>query len=172
MNRIPLVLLTLLVTSLSTVADESPIALVHAKNSPLTVSKVVRKNGLFAEFKGKIWVTGSLIVEWYGNNDSKPEYLLIPDEKSKIHLPHFSRYRVQWIDVSNGEEAFQRAGGSLIAVRGNEDGVRFIKITGSFEISNYVVGVDCDSPWARAVVLRTDIPNQALVASLNPPERC
>ena len=117
-------------------------------------------------------MTGSLIVEWYGKDDSRPEYLLVPNHESQKRLPHFARYGVRWIDVTNGEDAFQRAGGALVAVRGTKDGILFAKITGSFEISNYVVGVECDSPWARAVILITDIPNQALVASLNSPERC
>jgi len=172
MNISSFVVLAAMVVSQPTAADELPLALVHAKSSPLKVSRVVRENDLFAEFKGTIWVTGSLIVEWYGNDKSEPEYLLVPDRESKKRLPHFARYSVRWIGITNGEEAFQRAGGNIVAVRGNSGDAKFSKITGSFEISNYVVGVECDSPWARAVIVRSDIPNQSLVAGLNSPERC
>jgi hypothetical protein len=170
MKNFFLALVALLLILQSAIADQLP--LVHTESLPLKISRIVRKDDLFAEFKGTIWVTGSLIVERRGSGNDEPEDLLIPDQASRKRLPHFARYGVQWIDVTNGKDAFQRADGAIVAVRGTDQEVRFEKITGAFKISNYVVGVKCDSPWARAIILQVNISNQNLVAALNSPERC
>ena len=170
MKTIPRILVSLVFASQCVAAEQLP--LVHAKTSPLVLTRVERTNGIYAEFRGRIWVTGTLLAEWYGDNADQPEYLLIPDLKSSKRLPHFARYGVRWVEVVNGKDAFGRAGGTRVAVRHSEGEIRTLKITGSFEVSNYVVGVDCDSPWARAVVVRVNMPDQRLVAALNSPERC
>jgi len=170
MKKLSLILVASLLTS--QIAAAAQLTLVHAKSSPLKLARIERTNDLFAEFKGNIWVTGTLIAESHGEGNAGTEYLLVPDRDSRGRLPHFYRYGVQWINVINGQDAFQRAGGTTVAVRKTEDEVRFAKITGSFQISNYIVGVECDAPWARAVIVKVDIPDQRLVATLNSPDRC
>lgn len=145
--------------------------LIQPKAATLKVAKIDYSSGPVAEFKGRMWVTGTLVVKWGGEKSVEPEYLLIPDHQSRQRLPHFVRYGVTWIEVKNGVEALSMARGADFARRASEWQKETVKLTGAFEIDSYVVGVECDAPWARASVARVNIPKQQL-AALSGPEGC
>jgi hypothetical protein len=123
-----------------------------------------------------MWVTGTLVAEWPSAIDpaaiKTPDYVLIPDSRSAKILPHFTNYRVQWIEIQNGLDALQMAAGTDTSQRLVTRNARVVKITGLFLIERYVVGVECDTPWARAIVVNVKIPDQGLVAFLDRPETC
>ncbi|RYZ21575.1 MAG: hypothetical protein EOO16_12515 [Chitinophagaceae bacterium] len=155
---------------------EYKIALVEPKNIPLIVSKVVRKNELYAEFKGTAKISGTLVAEWSGGksnlNYQEPDYSLVPDSASIKMLPHFSGYRVRFIELQNGREALALAAGHAAANRLLARKITQIKITGSFNIRDYVVGVECDASWAKAKLVSADVPDPTYAAAIQPIETC
>lgn len=155
--------------------------LVHAKGAGLTL--ISRKLDE-AKFSGQAWVTGTLVGRWPAGAGAvaykAPEYLLVPDAASSAKLPYFvlreppyfNSYRVRTIEIQNGETALrlalgQKAAGSLVHRR-----VNAIRASGAFLIKEYSVGVECDAPWARALVVKAKIPDRVVQAHLRVPEGC
>lgn len=161
-------------------AEEEISKLIQPKGSGLTVSKIQRDDGLLAEFNGQVWVTGTLIAEWLGGIGNIYEYVLIPDATSIKRLPYFTikdpphilSYQVRTIDIQNGPEALIMAVGSEKAERLINRHMKVLKVTGSFLLERYSVGVECDAPWARATIVKTKVPNPDNVARLEIPEGC
>jgi hypothetical protein len=155
---------------------EHQIALVQSKGSSLVLAKVERKTDLFAEFKGRTRISGTLVAEWIGGtnnlNYEKPDYSLLPDSASIRRLPHFSGYRVRFIELQNGQAALEIAAGKAKADLLLKRKVAQVKVTGSFTIDSYVVGVECDASWAKATLVSADIPNKDFAAILEPIEGC
>jgi hypothetical protein len=146
--------------------------LVQPRGTELVLRKVQRVNDLYAEFTGTVEVTGTMMGWWPGGatntNYKEPEYLLIPDNESKARLPHFllndppysHSYNIRDITVTNGPAALREAVGSDSLKRLLERRVNHIRVTGKFSLSKYVVGVECDAPWARATVVKSQLPEQ------------
>lgn len=150
---------------------EQRISLIQPEGTPLKVSTVTTKNEHYAEFAGEIWITGTLYVEWYGKRNPTAEYRLIPDVNSRRMLPHFSRYGVTWIGIKNGLSALEMAVPPSIFQRVSERQVKLFKVTGTWKLSHYSVGIECDAPYAYADVLAVKIP-QDLIASIPRPQTC
>jgi hypothetical protein len=164
-------LIVALAISSSAIAD-SRIPLVQPKASPLKLASVTTKEQHEATFSGEIWVTGTLYAEWYGRSKPTVEYKLIPDTKSRKMLPHFARYGVTWVGITNGQAALQMAVPPATFQRVTDRQVKLFKVTGAWKIDSYTVGIECDAPYAYATVLAADIPDQSLVASINRPHTC
>lgn len=155
---------------------EHKLALVQPKQSSLMLSKVERKVDLFAEFKGRTRISGTLVAEWIGGKDNvnyqKPDYSLVPDSESVRRLPHFSGYRVRFIELSNGPAALEIAAGKDKADQLLKRRIGMVEVTGSFVVEKYVVGVECDASWAKATVVSANVPNRDFAAVLQPIETC
>jgi hypothetical protein len=72
--------------------------------------------------------------------------------------PHLLRYKVRSIWLINGVEALRLAAGEIQVRRLLERRVNHIRTSGQFLIESYVVGVECDAPWAKAVLVRAQLP--------------
>ena len=140
----------LLVCGLSTAGDER-MRLVHPKGTGLTLVQLKREHDLSAKFAGQIWVTGTFVGRWpLGATNvqyKSPDYLLVPDPSSTAKLPYFflreppyfNRYRVESIELINGEEALRKAVGDKDAKRLLERRVNAVRATGAFLIEAYIV---------------------------------
>ena len=158
--------------------------LVQPKDTELTLLKLVRGEDLSASYSGRLWISGTFVGRWpLGATDlreKEPEYLLVPAQESIDRLPYFvlkeppyfNRYKVRAISLVNGREALRRAVTEAEARRLLERRVNHVRSTGSFLIEAYVVGVECDAPWARAVLVRSELPEQLASAHRAVPEGC
>ena len=154
--------------------------LVQPTGPQLTLQKLVRTNDLFAKFSGQIWVTGTVIGRWPEGatnvNHKEPDYLLVPDRDSVAKLPYFvlreppyfNQYKVRSIDLVNGVDALRLAVGESQVRRLLERRVNHVRATGRFLIEQYVVGVECDAPWARAVLVEAQLPEQSAMYNAIP----
>ena len=165
-----------LVLALHSASAEEKIALVQPKSARLALTKIIREHDLYAEYKGQIRISGVLVAEWVGGRDNvnykEPEYSIVPDRASTKRLPHFSGYSVRFIQLLNGKEALTMAAGSADTERLLNRKTAQIKVAGSFVISGYSVGVECDASWAKAKLIRADIPAKRLAAIAQPIEEC
>ena len=165
-----------LIFVIGSASAEHTIALVQPKTTSLTLTKVERKNDLTAEYKGDTRISGTLVAEWGGGkanlNYKEPDYSLVPDAASVRRLPHFSGYAVRFIELKNGFTALKLAAGKSKANLLLKRKVTLIKVTGSFVIRGYSVGVECDASWAKATLVSADIPDRDFAAIFEPVETC
>jgi hypothetical protein len=178
-----LLLAGLLATCMSAGAAEERMHLVQPNGGGLALVQLERENNLFAKFSGQTWVTGTFVGHWPGGTKSKattPEYLLVPDKSSSAGLPYFvlkeppyfHRYLVDAIDVENGETTLHMVISQEKADRLLKRKVDAVRATGRFLVENFIVGVECDAPWARAVLVKAQLPSQVAVLHQTVPERC
>jgi hypothetical protein len=179
-----LIALLVFVGATASAADDQRMRLIQPKGSELVLRQLVRSNDLFAKFTGQVWISGTVIGRWpdgaTNKNYKEPDYLLIPDRKSIAMLPHFvlreppyfNRYSVRSITLLNGPHALRESVGEEQSRRLHERRVNHVRATGRFLIEQYVVGVECDAPWAKAVLLKAELPEQAATLHLAVPEGC
>ena len=180
-----LITLTLLVAACAmTHAAGERMHLVQPRGTELKLIQLQRQNDLFAKFAGQVWVTGTFVGRWSAgaNNmaDKSPDYLLVPDAASISKLPYFllkeppyfNSYKVKTIDLQNGEAALRIAVPEKDAKLLLGRKVDSVQTTGRFLVEAYVVGVECDAPWARAVLVKAELPEQAVAVHGKVPEGC
>lgn len=143
--------------------------LVQPKGAALVLTKLVRTNDLFATFSGQVWVTGTVIGRWSTGAmnlaDKKPDYLLVPDYGAVNQLPYFvlreppyfNQYKVRSIELLNGAQALRIAVGEEQVRRLLERRVNHVRVNGRFLIDQYAVGVECDAPWAKALLVKAEL---------------
>jgi len=182
MNKLALLISFLFAWSLAT-AKEQQIRLVHPKGSNLKLIEIKRDAELFAKFKGQSWISGTFVAKWPEGSDNQTskniEYFLVPDSASISKLPYFElkdppyflRYRVKTIELQNGENALRITVSKKQADNLLEHKTNKVKTTGGFLIEAYVVGVECDAPWARANLVKFKKPDK-LASNLKEPEGC
>ncbi len=178
------VLFALMLFGSATATDDKRMRLIQPKGTELVLLQLARTNDLFAKYAGQVWVSGTVIGRWPGSatnlNYKEPDYLLIPDQESVAQLPHFVlneppyfiRYSVRTITLLNGPEALRKAVGETEARRLRERRVNHVRVTGRFLIEQYIVGVECDGPWARAILVKAELPEQVATKLLSVPEGC
>lgn len=163
-----------LVVGSATPAEGQRMHLVQPKGPELVLTKLVRTNDLFAKFAGKVTVTGTVVGRWPDGatnmNYKEPDYLLVPDPSSVAQLPYFvlreppyfNQYKVRTIELLNGSDALRIAVGEVQTRRLLERRVNHVQAAGRFLVEQYVVGVECDAPWARAraILLKAEVPEQ------------
>ncbi len=185
MKRLLVLLLVLLITSTGFAQGER-MRLVKPKSSSevLTLLQLQRKPDLVAQFNGQVWVAGTFVVRWPAGKDARvyrePDYLLIPDSVSTAQLPHFvyrdgsyvGSYKVRTITVQNGKEAAGIAFVPGDVERILQRKVNSVSVTGRFLIEAYSVGVECDAPWAKAVLVKAELPGQLALAHRKVLEGC
>lgn len=166
----------ILTLSFQSISAEHKIALVQPKENSLVLAKVERRIDLFAEFKGRTNISGTLVAEWVGGKDNfnykEPNYSLVPDAGSIRRLPHFSGYHVRFIEINNGPAALALAAGRDKTDLLLERKIARVKVTGSFVVDKYIVGVECDASWAKATLIFANVPNRDFAAILQPIETC
>ena len=179
------IVLLLLFASLSN-ADDKARRLIQPKSttSDLTLTKLEDKGDLFAKFQGQTWVSGTFVVRWPAGASAiaykTPDYLLVPDTASSSKLPYFvisdstyiNSYKVKTIEILNGEEALRLAFTDEAVRRILGRKTNSVRVTGRFEIGSFVVGVECDSPWARAELLKAELPDQLAVVHRKVQDGC
>ena len=182
-RRALLLTFSVLLALSATAAEHHPMRLIEPAGTQLVLHKLVRDPDLFAKYGGQAWVTGTVIARWTTGamnlKEKQPEYLLIPDPVSAAQLPHFMlsapphllRYNVNSILLINGVEALGLAAGEIQVRRLLERRVNHVRISGQFLIEGYVVGVECDAPWAKAVLVRAQLPEFA-AQHQSVPKRC
>jgi hypothetical protein len=180
--KILLPLLLALAPTMS-LADAGTMHLIQPKGSTLKIIAVQRETGTSARFSGRTWVHGTFVARWWpgaGRKDEAPDYLLIPDRASIQRLPYFflresgfaNRYRVRQIEIENGAEALNIVAGRTRARELLDHRRNRVEIVGSFLITGYSVGVECDAPWAKARLEKANIPSNTASLSLQIPESC
>lgn len=153
-------------------AEDQHMHLIHPKGVALVLTKLVRSNDHFATFSGRVWVTGTVIGRWPAGAmnlaDKEPDYILVPDHGSVEQLPyfvlreppHFNEYKVRSIQLLNGAEALRIAAGDEQVRRLLERRVNHVRVNGRFLIDEYMVGVECDAPWAKALLVKAELPER------------
>jgi hypothetical protein len=182
--RTALVLAALVGTHLLSAVAGERLPLVQPANSGLVLAKLVRQNDLSATFSGEVRVSGTFMGIWpegaTNKNYTEPDYLFVPDKESSNRLPHFALrepphahdYKVNWVTITNGRDALKQAAGSERVARLLQRRVNHVRVTGAFVIGEFVVGVECDAPWARAKLLAAELPDQVAVKHSARPETC
>ncbi len=158
-----------LATSLSSFAAERA-ALVNPQPSVFRPVDVRVQQGHFAKFTGVTRIDGTLYIDWSGVNPPIPEYRLIPTIRSSKNLPHFGGYRVTWIEPQDGSETLLGAVDAATYARVVSDKAKF-NVTGSWWVSDYEVGVECDAPYAHARIRFIKAPD-VRAALTKRPETC
>jgi hypothetical protein len=158
-----LALLGLLLAGFRDRAGSGP-ALIQPAGSGLHLKKV---DGLSAEFGGSTWVAGAVSAKWPlgeggHREDDISEVVLVPTADAAKRLPHFARYGVREIEIANEKEALARVFGPDDALRFSRREVKTLRAKGRFLIDRYEVGVECDWPWARARLVRAEVPGRHL----------
>lgn len=150
----------------------------------LKLTELKNTDDFFAKFSGQIWLNGTFVVHWPAGASAMayktPDYKLVPDTASISKLPHFvindppykNSYKVRDIEIQNGEEALRLAFNDVSVKKILERKTNSIRVTGRFLIESYVVGVECDAPWARANLVKADLPDQVVLAHHKVQEGC
>jgi hypothetical protein len=133
----------------------------------------LQKREHIASFEGTTAVAGRLVAQWVPDTDqtepSKQEFRIYVDERVARTLPAFEGYPVRKIDIENGLEALRKA----VSQQAYRDFARkktlLVEATAVFSIKSYVVGVECDAQWARAIITHVDRPE--LLAQTRDPIR-
>lgn len=184
MRRLLIVPLMLLLSAYCLAEDAIRLVRPKATSDELHVAELKTESGASAKLKGQVWVSGTFIARWPAGasamESGPPEYMLILDKRSVSKLPYFHlrtptlqlAYKVTAIDLENGEDALRMAFSEASVQKLLGRKVDSVRLTGSFFIKDYEVGVECDAPWARAVLLKTNIPNQVAQIYKTAPERC
>ncbi len=102
-----------------------------------------------------IWPEGAT-----NRNYKEPDFLFIPDRESSNRLPHFAlrappyshSYRVRSVVITNGQAALTQVAGEERLAKLLQRRVSHVRVTGFFVLGEFVVGVECDAPWAGEVV--------------------
>nr|WP_315478950.1 hypothetical protein [uncultured Rhodoferax sp.] len=154
-------------------AEDATSRLVQPSKSSLKLVQLKSSQELLAEFSGRLWIEGTLFGVWAEGSDrlaeTTPEYTLVPNAGSRAKLPHFvindpphlNSYKVKSIEIKNGEEALRFAIGRNAIQRFIEKKTGFVRATGRFQLEEFSVGVECDAAWAKAKVLRMQLPEKA-----------
>jgi hypothetical protein len=170
MKRIASLLLALAVAASAFGAKQLP--LVQPVGGELTLGRLESKY-TEAKFLGQTRVAGTFVAQWVvGVDETFPNtkqfrLILLPD--SAKGLPYFQGYPVTKIDVTNGMNALQLSAGKKVAADFASKKVMLIRAEGVYLISSYIVGVECDAPWAGATILEAQSPQ--VVASSKGTER-
>jgi hypothetical protein len=182
--RSAIVLVAFLGASLPADAAGERLTLIQPKNSGLVLVKVTRENDLFARFRGRIRVSGTFMGLWpegaTNRNYREPDFLFVPDRESSALLPHFvlreppyfNTYRVRSVTVTNGLDALNEAAGTERVAKLLQRRVNHVRVTGHFVLEEFVVGVECDAPWARAKLLKAELPEQVAIKHAFAPAGC
>jgi hypothetical protein len=162
---------------------ETGLVVVRPEKSPLKLAAVT-DHGLTARFSGAITIDGVFVARWAAPDDEKNAdellFSLYPTAEFKRSLPHFanppsSSYRWSYepgvIDVANAEATLRKLVGRDRAERLLKRKIERIELVGSFKISAYEVGVECDSPWARAEIDRY-LPVKRVITANTDVARC
>lgn len=180
------ILSVLLLSFVSTLCNaEDTVRLVQPKATTgnLQVTEL-KKDESSAKLKGQVWIGGTFIAQWPAGasaaNSGPPEYILVPDKASMSKLPYFyltsptfkHAYKVTTIDLQNGEDALRLAFSSADVQHFLGRKVDSVRLTGRFFIADYEVGIECDAPWAHAILLNANLPNKIAQIHLKAPERC
>ncbi|WP_200379964.1 hypothetical protein [Rubrivivax gelatinosus] len=151
------------------------LTLIQPKKSGLMLVNVNTENDLFAKFSGQVRVGGTFMGVWpegaTNRNYKEPDFLFVPDQESSSLLPHFvlreppyiKSYRVRSVTVTNGLEALNEAAGAEKVAKLLQRRVNHVRVTGHFVLVDFVVGVECDAPWARAKLLKAELPEQVAI---------
>jgi len=160
------------------------VKLVQSHSRELRLIHLTPAPDAIARFSGRVWVRGRIIGRWPESASKRarasPEYFLIPEPVAAASLPYFvvrdppsfHRYRVESIQLLNGNDALGKVVGARQAKRLLEHRVDSIEAAGHFLIEGYVVGIECDAPWANARLLETRRPRHRAGATRAVPEGC
>jgi hypothetical protein len=182
--RSAVVLVALFGASLLAHAAGERLTLVQPKSSGLTLVKVTTENDLFAKFSGQARVSGTFMGVWpegaTNRNYKEPDFLFLPNKETSALLPHFvlrqppyfNSYRVRSITVTNGLGALNEAAGAEKVAKLLQRRVNHVRVTGHFVLEEFIVGVECDAPWARAKLLKAELPEQVAIKHAFAPTGC
>jgi hypothetical protein len=186
MKKYLAIFLLLLATAMAHAKGQATRHLIQPKGTAneLKLAELENKNDLFAKFSGKAWVSGTFVVRWPAGAAAMayktPDYVLVPDPASVARLPYFAisdppyknSYKVRNIEILNGEEALRLAFTDAAAKKILERKTNSVHVTGKFLIQSYVVGVECDEPWARAIFVKANLPDQLALVHRKVHESC
>jgi hypothetical protein len=143
--------------------------LIQPAGHGMVLAKPPVKGERYAEFTGRIWVTGTLVAQWVVGVDETEantfEVLLVPDASSIGRLPHFKGYPVEDIIPENPKAALRLAFDETTRRRLERKDVLVAKAPGFFQLARYVVGVECDSPWSRSMIVGVKVRQPLIFAS-------
>lgn len=124
----------------------------------LQLAHAERTHGVFARFGGRYELGATLVAKWIPEDgDEVPAALdihLEPDPAAAAVLPHFDAFEVRTVQLDNGPAVLRMALRPRTVERLQRRQLAQVRVTGRFLLEQYSVGVECDSPWARARVVR------------------
>ena len=150
--------------------------LLQPQGSGLVLAKLRSGPDLSAAFAGELRVTGTLIGIWpdgaINSTPTGPEYVLVLDKESSATTPHFVSlqqprsipYNVRSISITNGSSVLRNLAGRKRFERLIQARVDDVRITGQFVLDNVVVGVECDVAWAKARLVKSEVPSRTVVS--------
>jgi hypothetical protein len=162
---VALVALTLFLSGQAWAAESLALQLPAKTN--LKLAKLQKREHI-ASFIGTAEIAGRLVAQWVPDIDqtepNKQEFRIYVDDSAAKALPAFEGYPVRKIDIENGLEALRKA----VTPQAYGDFVSkkalLVEATAVFRIKSYVVGVECDAQWARAVVIDVTRPELLTLA--------
>jgi hypothetical protein len=172
------ILATLLLTvCLSSSAEEVADLLVLPESTNLKLIKV-ESDHLEARFSDRIWISGVFVAQWVGEpqdandeNYASLDYVIVPDSISLTKLPYFKGYQPQVLSLVNAKDALRMVAGKAKAKQLLQHKINKVRVQGRFLLGSYIVGVECDSPWASVNLIRFEIPSH-LAALHEIPDGC
>jgi hypothetical protein len=167
-----LLLYALLAATVLPALADSRLALVQPQASGMLLAKRGQDgnpDAPYAEFKGRPWVTGTLVAQWIVGVDEEEantfDVRLVPDKKAVKLLPYFSGYPVEDIIPENPKAALKMAFDVKTLGRLERKEILVARAIGTFQVTRYRVAVDCDAPWSQAMILKAKIPKAPLRAA-------
>lgn len=164
LNRLVFLMLVLAAISPAIAADNSNLTLVVPKTSGLSLSAVIHRPTEDASFSGKVWVRGLLIAQWpadlkHMDPRDQIEVTIKLDKNEFKHLPYYvwpqwkRSYIPDTVDILNHDEAITMAFPKKLSVKILNKKIQLVKVHARFLLGNYHIGVECDAPWAHAILL-------------------
>ncbi|MGA9853002.1 MAG: hypothetical protein WBR15_08740 [Gammaproteobacteria bacterium] len=176
MNKFFLLILAMLVLCPAVAGDNTKPTLVVPKASGLSPATATPGPTEEASFSGQVWVSGLLIAQWPANlkklvPGDKIEVSIKLDKKELKKLPYYiwpewnKSYVPKLVDIFNRDEAIKLTFPKGLGTRLLNKEIQLAEVHAKFLLSNYKIGVECDAPWAHAILVSTDVKGVAQIGN-------
>ena len=121
-----------------------------------------------SHFKGKIWVSGTLVAQWIedGPDDPMAEIgvQLVPDRASLQMLPYIRDNPVKYLELADTERLLRMTAPPPLINQLRNKTIKVLKVMGNFLLEDYAVGVECGSAWAKATLVTARVASRSVAS--------
>lgn len=120
----------------------------------------VHEQGGYSYFKGRLTLEGTLYAGWKENGDDPTGasdlllVVVVPEPKTLAGLPYYKDYPLDHVTLEKPKDALKQIFPADQVESFLARKRRTLKAAGIFQVVNYKVGVECDSPFAFARLVR------------------